>query len=163
MKKKHLAVGRYISMLHRMNNSHFCRRLEQFGLRGGQQVFVMHLAKHPGCTFQELAQVGDFDKATATRAVRKLEEDGYVRLEMDPEDKRVKHIYLTKKADPLLEETWKAVQDWTEVITAGFTEEEKLLEQSLLERMVMNAHEYIEQMRREDMNQKSDRTGKEES
>lgn len=150
MKEKHLAISRYISMLYRLNNSYFCRRLEKFGLRGGQQVFLIHILKNPGCSFQELAQAGDFDKATATRAVRKLEEQGYVRLEMDEADKRVRHIYLTEDARQVLDETWRSVENWIEVITEGFTEEEKIIEEQLLERMVKNAHNYMETKRREE-------------
>lgn len=149
MEEKHLAISRYISMLYRMNNSYFSRRLFKYGLRGGQQVFLIHISKHPGCSFQELAHAGDFDKATATRAVRKLEEEGYVRLEMDEDDKRVRHIYLTEEAQQILDETWKSVEDWTEVIMEGFTEEEKMLEESFLERMAANAHNYTEAMHRE--------------
>ncbi len=150
MIEKHLAIGKYISMLYRMNNSFFSRRLYEYGLRGGQQVFLLHISRHPGCSFQELAHAGHFDKATATRAVRKLEEEGYVRLLMDEEDKRVRHIYLTEEAQSLMDETWKSVEAWTDIITEGFTEEEKMLEEHLLSRMAANAHNYTEAMRRKE-------------
>ena len=74
---------------------------------------------------QDLARLGSFDKGTVTRAVQKLVIEGYVRTEADPQDKRVRHIYLTERARPLIDHVYQIRDYWTEALTRGLREEEK--------------------------------------
>lgn len=146
---EHRLISRYISIIQRLTNPYFDRELQPYHIGGGQQFFLLNISKNQGISFQELAAEGHYDKATATRAVRKLEEQGYVRLEPDPWDKRIRHIYITGKAEPVIEKTWSALGNWMTILTAGFGEEEKILAEGLLERMAGNAKEYLNSTKEE--------------
>lgn len=150
MGKKHFLINKCISILYRLSNPYFDKHLDQYHVGCGQQVFLLYLSKNPGASFQELAASGMFDKATATRAVKKLAEEGYVRLEMDESDRRVRHIYLTKEAEPVIEAAWDTLESWTELLTEGFKEEEKNLAENMLLRMVKNVYDHIEKVRKEE-------------
>lgn len=144
------AINRYNSIIYRLGNSFFDRKLQRFHLGSGQQFFLMHLSKHPGSSLQELALGGQYDKATATRAVKKLEEEGYVRLERDEEDKRVRHIYVTDKAKPVVEATWIVMEEWIEIMTEDFAQEEVEQAQNFLEKMAENAYKQVQRYRQEE-------------
>lgn len=143
-------LNRYISIIQRMSNPYFDRKLSAYHIGCGQQFFLLHIFQNPGITFWELAAMGHYDKATATRAVQKLENGGYVRSEMDLADKRVRHIYITDKALPILEETRKTLDGWVDILTKGFEEEEIQQAQELLKRMSLNAREYTQRHKGEE-------------
>lgn len=145
--KEECFLNRYISVLYRMSNPYFDRQLHEFQMGCGQQGFLLHISKHPGISFQELAANGHYDKATATRAVRKLEELGYVRLEKDQKDHRIRHIYLTEQANPVMDAAESCLEEWQTVITKGFTKEEQQTAEELLERMAGNAHHHMLKLR----------------
>ena len=72
---KHREIGKYISILQRLSNIYFANELSSYQIGCGQQFFLLQIFKNPGISLQELASNGSFDKETATRAVKKLEEE----------------------------------------------------------------------------------------
>lgn len=136
-------IGKYISILQRLNNMHFLNEMNVYQIGCGQQFFLLRISEYPGITLQELAAFGYYDKATATRAVQKLEEEGCVRIETDERDKRVRHIYVTEKAMPVLERTWEVVDLWEDYVLDGFSEEERKNAVEILARMAANAHDHL--------------------
>ncbi len=139
---KHREIGKYISILQRLNNMFYANRLSSFQIGCGQQFFLLQIFNNPGMNLHELALNGNYDKATATRAVKKLEEEGYVRTEMEEGDKRVRRIYLTDLAKPVVEKTQECVDEWAEIILEGLTGEERQEAEQLLIRMAANAHRF---------------------
>ncbi|WP_242996785.1 MarR family winged helix-turn-helix transcriptional regulator [Lacrimispora amygdalina] len=139
---KHREIGKYISIIQRLNNMFYANRLSSFQIGCGQQFFLLQIFKNPGMNLHELALNGHYDKATATRAVKKLEEEGYVRTEMEEGDKRVRRIYLTDLAKPVVEKTLECVDEWAEIILEGLTGEERQEAERLLIRMAANAHRF---------------------
>ena len=140
---KHREIGKYISILQRLSNIYFANELSSYQIGCGQQFFLLQIFKNPGISLQELAFNGSFDKATATRAVKKLEEEAYVRTETDGEDKRVRHIYATEKARTVVDITRNSVDSLTEVMLEGFTEEERDSAEAFLIRMADNSYRHI--------------------
>ena len=51
-------------------------------------------------------------KRTLTKTIKKLSEVGYIRVESDGKDRRVKHLYLTEKAVPAAEQIRKIHADF---------------------------------------------------
>ena len=133
-----------IAGMSRMTQAYFNGRMAPFGLGAGQQFFMHRIAKYPGLSMAELARMGFYDNCTATRAVKRLADSGYVRLEPDKKDGRVKRLYATEKAEELLEEIRKMRMDWHEIITEGLSEEEKRQLGGILEKAADNACAYLE-------------------
>ena len=49
----------------------------------------------------------------------------YVRIETDQNDKRVRHLYLTNKAKPVLERIYATRDHWKHQLVEGFTPEQE--------------------------------------
>jgi DNA-binding MarR family transcriptional regulator len=133
------SLGRLISCLYRYTHMYLSHELEQYNIGSGQFSFLMALYREDGVHQEDLAQSIKIDKATCTRAVKKLVKEGYITRKRDPEDKRAYRIFLTEKGktmEPVLKhisETWKTI------LLTGFTEEEKGLVMDFLKRIVQNA------------------------
>ncbi len=159
---RHREIGKYISILQRLNHVYFANELSSFQIGCGQQFFLLQIFNNPGMNLQELAFFGRFDKATATRAVKKLEEEGYVLTETAAEDKRVRRIYATDKAKSVVEKTWECVDCWADIILDGFTKEERDTAEGMLIRMASNACAHIKEQKGKDdtfYGTKQDETG----
>ncbi|HDN50772.1 MAG TPA: MarR family transcriptional regulator [Thermoplasmatales archaeon] len=132
------SIGRLISHLHRHIHMYIDRRLERYGIGSGQFPFLMRLYRNDGVNQETLARFLDVDKATSARAIKKLEDAGYVRRERDAEDSRAYRIFLTEKGKSVKPAIKNISRELREVALSGFTGKEKDLIILLLERMIRN-------------------------
>ena len=112
------------SLLQRNTRRFYDLMLDGDQIGSGQQFFLLRIHENHGISMQDLARMGGFDKGTVTRAVQKLVSAGFARIETDQADKRVRHIYLTEQAQPLVEHIYRIRRYWTETLTGGLTDKE---------------------------------------
>ena len=142
-------LGRNISIAYRMANRFYDRALADWGIGCGQQFFLLRVYEHQGISMYDLARMGLYDKGTVTRAVQKLEELGYVRSEADEHDRRVRRLYTTERAEPVVREGYAARLRWNELLTQGMTPEEVEASKGLIARIAENAILALEQEEKE--------------
>jgi MarR family transcriptional regulator, organic hydroperoxide resistance regulator len=66
-----------------------CRlKVTQFGM-------LANIARHPATTVSELAELLSMDQTTVSRNLRVLEKSGYIRLERERTDHRIKRIQIS--------------------------------------------------------------------
>jgi DNA-binding MarR family transcriptional regulator len=99
---------------------------------------MMSLLVEDGVRQEELARKYKMDKATAARAIKKLEDAGYVYRQQDPEDKRAYRVFVTEKGRSLEEKMRKIALKWDSTVFSGFSKEEKQLQTAFPERMEQN-------------------------
>lgn len=126
-----------------MTQSYMNERLRAYDLGSGQQFFLDRIARNPGISLQELAHLGYFDNGTATRAVQKLVDKGYVTVTTDEKDRRIRRLQATEAARPAVEIMRKLKRGWRAAVTRGFSEEEKQALSQMLERLVENAQAWL--------------------
>ena len=143
--KKTYYLGRHASILYRQANRFYDRELAPYCIGCGQQFFLLRIFEHQGINVLDLARLGQFDKGTATRAVQKLEEEGYIRSEPDPQDRRMRRLYTTPTAEPIVQKVFAARERWNGILTRGMCQEEIEQEDKLLAHMAENALNYIRQ------------------
>ena len=100
-------LGRYVSIFDRLMKMYYDHGLSAFEIGWGQQFYVEYIYEHPGASPQEMAECIRVDKATLSKTIKKLTEVGYIRVEGDEKDRRMKHLYLTEKALPAAEQIKK--------------------------------------------------------
>ncbi len=87
----------------RMLRRQFNRHAASIGATSAQWRAMFMLSREPGMKQVELAERLDVEPITAGRTIDRLEEAGLAERRRDPVDRRVWRIYLTDKADPLIE------------------------------------------------------------
>jgi DNA-binding MarR family transcriptional regulator len=135
---KNECIGRDISHLFRSINIYLSNELEAYGLGSGQFPFFMRLLHHDGVSQESLANMLRYDRATITRSLNKLEDQGYVIRKRDPNDKRAYCVYLTeegRKMGPILMEIGANLNN---VLLQGFSDDDKVMFISLVEKAAMN-------------------------
>lgn len=136
------SIGQYISILYRYGQSYITKRLEFLNIGSGQYVFLMKLYRKGGISQEELSSYLKIDKGTTAKAIKKLEDEGYLVRDIDLRDKRAYRIFLTPKALDVIPTIQVAAKDWKNIITSGLSEEESLWIEQILHKMAVNAYYY---------------------
>ncbi|CEP79466.1 MarR family transcriptional regulator [Paraclostridium sordellii] len=135
-KKRH--IGKYISQLYRKSSVFINKELAKYGIRSGQLMFLMDLYLKDGKNQEEISERLKIDKATTARALKKLEEQNFIKRIRDYNDKRSNKIYLTDTSKDLKEEVYGVLDEWNEKISKSLTREEKETLANLLEKVCKN-------------------------
>lgn len=109
----------------------------------GSNFFCYAFMRSRASSVLELAQRGGYDNGTATRAIQKLESQGYVRILPDEEDRRVRRIYITDKAMSVIKDTYAAKREWNGILMEGLTAEEQAEAEQLMARISQNARSHM--------------------
>ncbi|MFC3745986.1 MarR family winged helix-turn-helix transcriptional regulator [Paenibacillus sp. GCM10012306] len=130
-------IGKLISLIHRQNQKTLSRQLIPYGIgSGGQHSFLKLIIGRPGVTQEQLTNELKFDKATTARAVKLLEQSGYIERKVDPDDRRSYLLYPTPKAmdfAPILQEILNGLN---RKLSRHLTDEEEMQLISLLQRII---------------------------
>ena len=89
------------------------------GTTRAQWVVIGRLASRPGLSQAELAGLAEVEPITMARLLDRLESRGLVERRPDQKDRRLRRLFLTEKAQPLLEEVGAFRAEMNEVATRG--------------------------------------------
>ncbi len=137
-------IGKVISYIYRYQRIFLDKELEPYGIGSGQFSFIMSLCLKDGVKQETFARMYKMDKATVARAIKKLEDTGYVYRKQDAEDKRAYNVFLTEKGKDIGAKMKERAIKWDDIVIAGFSEEEKRLSAAFLERMEQNIIEFFD-------------------
>lgn len=106
---------------------------------------LLAVCETPGVCQEELAQTLGAYKSTVTRALRELEQGGFVKRESGKNDRRCLLVRPTDRAYEVLPRMVELRNDWYARATADMSEEEKELLAELLSRVATNLSRPVEQ------------------
>ncbi|ARK32721.1 MarR family winged helix-turn-helix transcriptional regulator [Halalkalibacter krulwichiae] len=129
----------YISIkLHRTDlylTSLIKAKLEPFNLAPEQNLIMMLLWEKDGLTQNYLVEKLDKDKTNIARMASSLEKKGFVKRIHCPNDRRSIRLYLTPCGEKLGEQVLPITEQFNETVCKGFSREELLQLERLLEKM----------------------------
>lgn len=140
MGKNYIDLGSAI--LDRCNQKYYDKVLSEYGLGYSQYAFLSAIYENEGLVMNELAANGSYDKGSITKAIAKLEEMDFVRIENSEEDKRAKKLYTTKKAKDLMPKLYLIRQEWVNYLTSDLTDEEIENYSKVMDKLLIKAKEY---------------------
>lgn len=128
-------LGRWFSILHRLSLSRVSQGLKKYRIGSGQIMFLLELYYCDGVRQEELCAHLNIDGANTTRAIAKLEQEGYVRRQGDKEDGRARRIFLTDKALEIKPEIFALLRSWDEHLLDALSSEEREMFLKLLKKI----------------------------
>ena len=132
-------ISVWISILYRYRRNYLSKRLEQYGALGGSFLLVMTVYYNQGISQEKVAELLRVDKASIARAVKKLQEEGYLTREPDAGDRRAYRLTLSEKALGLIPEVQSAIAEWEKKVLDGLDGETYRAAERALEHMAQNA------------------------
>ncbi len=134
-----IPFGAVVSLVSRSKFVFLNNRLRPLGLSAGQFPVLMLLAKEQNITQDQLVRHYNLDKGTIARAVRKLEDGGYIRRITDPGNRRAVRLFLSTKGEGTIPLLQTIDREWEEQISAGLTKDESRELHSLMLRVAGNS------------------------
>ena len=115
-------------LLHRANRAVLAHAnailVDELGVSSAQLGALYYVAKHPGCSMTDIADVIDLNKSAASGIVQRLERAEVLRREAHPKDGRSTQLFLTKKGETVRVQSLAIVRRLTTNLTEGFDEAE---------------------------------------
>lgn len=130
-----------INIIPKLFFSYVNGRLKDTVVTGMHCPYFMALFDHPGVTMAELSRHVHLDKSNTSRVVKELEENGFIIIEEDSSDRRIKRIYMTDKGQQYYKTIDNIMQEWNNALFKGITDEEKKLIDAIVDKIILNASE----------------------
>ena len=96
------SFGFLLHDISRQLRTSFDRHARAIGLTRSQWRVLAHLSRNEGIKQAGLADILEIQPITLARLLDRLGADGWVERRPDPSDRRVKRLFLTDKARPIL-------------------------------------------------------------
>jgi DNA-binding MarR family transcriptional regulator len=128
-----LSTGFLMHDIARLMRYRFDARARDLGVTRPQWRALLHLARNPGSTQTELADMLDVEQITLCRMVDRLGEAGLVERRADPSDRRVRRLHLLEPAHAIVDQLAEIGAELEEEVLSPLSPEERAaLGQSLL-------------------------------
>ena len=98
------SLGFLISDTARLLRKRFDQRAREIGLTRAQWQVLAYLTHNQGINQAGLAEMLEIEPITLSRHIDKMEQAGWVTRRPDPNDKRVKLLFISDHVQPLLDE-----------------------------------------------------------
>lgn len=131
----------YIAILKKDFENYCFAELNKWGITKGLLFFVIYIGKNPGCLPKNVSKTLRADAGHTTRSVMRLTELELVRSEVNEKDKRQKSLFLTEKGEEAFQKILHLFEEWDDLITEDWTEQEKILIKNKMRSMVMQIKE----------------------
>ena len=92
--KKHGPIVFRLRLLATLQKIEFKKRLDKMNLHLGQPMMIQTIMNNPGMTQFELSEKMNVTPASIAISTKRMEKMGYLRKEEDPNNLRVKKLYI---------------------------------------------------------------------
>ncbi len=135
---------KWISILYRYSLMYARERLKGLDISGGQMPFFIVVVDMAGITQEELSRYLKVNKGTTAKAIRSLENKGYIIRKRDENDRRIYRLYPSQKAISLRKKIREIAFEWESVLLEGIDKRDILPLREMLRKMSENADSFME-------------------
>lgn len=139
-------ILREIGMIARALDSIANIEFKEYDLTRGQYLYLIRICENPGIIQEKLADMIKVDRTTASRAIKKLEANGFIEKQADAANRKIKRIYPTEKGKAVSPSISRENEHSEQVALQGLSEKETALLSGLLQRVRKNVEgdwEYV--------------------
>lgn len=123
-----IPVGKLLYMIGKGYMTYVNRNLEEFGINTTQLHLLFEIAHHTNINQEMIATRCNVNKGAVARSIRKLEDNGLVKREIDENNRRQNRLSLTKDGEDILLKASEVLRDWENsvILDDGYIKKELL-------------------------------------
>ena len=123
-----IPVGKLLYMIGKGYSVYVNRNLEEFGINTTQLHLLFEIAHESNINQEMIATRCNINKGAVARSIRKLEERGLVKREIDENNRRQNRLSLTKDGEDILIKACGVLRDWEDsvILDDGYIKKELL-------------------------------------
>ncbi|TWT01900.1 MarR family winged helix-turn-helix transcriptional regulator [Planomicrobium sp. CPCC 101079] len=141
-------ILREIGMIARALDSISNIEFKEIDLTKGQYLYLVRICENPGIIQEQLVELIKVDRSTATRAIQKLETNGFIEKREDPANKKIKKLFPTEKGKSVYPFIIRENDHSNLVALEGFSEQEAKAAFDLLQRIRKNVEKDWESVKK---------------
>ena len=131
-------ILREIGMIARALDSISNIEFKEYDLTKGQYLYLVRIFENPGIIQERLAEMIKVDRTTASRAIKRLEINGFIEKKVDKNNKKINKLFPTEKGKNVYHFI-KRENDYSNTVALeGFSEKEEQSIFNLLQRVRKN-------------------------
>jgi len=139
-------ILRGIGMIARALDSIANIEFKEYDLTRGQYLYLIRICENPGIIQEKLAEMIKVDRTTASRAIKKLEANGFIEKRADAANRKIKRIFPTEKGKAISPNISRENEHSERVALQGLSEEEATVLSGMLQTVRKNVEgdwEYV--------------------
>lgn len=140
-------VSTLINLAARLTSKAARIRLGPIGAWPGQIPLLVWLLEEEGLTQKDLVERSSIEQPTVAEHLDRMERDGLVRRERDPEDGRRFRIYLTDKARELSGDLLSELEFGARIFTKGIKDSDLRAFDRVIRQIIVNLDSFVSQQR----------------
>jgi DNA-binding MarR family transcriptional regulator len=117
-------IGKLIGVLYRKSLSYMQHAFKNMGISSMEAIFLIALYDQDGLNQEALSAALVIDKAATARAIKSLEDKGFVERRQDPQDGRAKRVFLTDQGESYREEIYSIMRRWMDTLAQNMDEDQ---------------------------------------
>lgn len=141
-----IPVGKLLYMIGKGYYMYVNRHLDEYGVNTTQVHLLYEISHQKDINQEMIAERCNMNKGAVARSVKKLEDKGIVKREIDENNRRQNKISLTQKGEEILKKTSNTLHQWEDevILDDGYIEKEvlqKVLKEIAIKTMELNRGE----------------------
>ncbi len=133
----------FIAWIHNMSKNqmkYLNSKIDELNL-GHEMRFIMMIYDNPDISQDDLVIISGQSKASIAKSLKKLEDQGYIKRQINPENRRKYMLKTTEKAEEIVPQIRQISRDWENEV--GITESDDEVKQRIKE-IAINAMRLVE-------------------
>ena len=126
-----LPVGKLITMIARAHTSYLNHNLADLNINATQLHLLFEISHQNEINQEKISERCNINKGAVARSIKKLEEKGLIKRQIDDANRRQNMISLTGKGDETLRESINLLKNWEEEVFNQNIIEKELLQKAL--------------------------------
>lgn len=124
-------------------NSYIGSKIEKHGIKHGQYEYFLLIYSMPGINQIELSKMKNVGKASVTKALKILENDGLIKRVIDENDRRNILCYITEKGETIVDDLFDIRSKVESVIFEGLDDKDKIMLFKYLSQICLNSEKLV--------------------
>ena len=132
----------FIAWIHNMSKNqmkYLNSRIDELNL-GHEMRFIMMIYDNPNISQDDLVSISGNSKASIAKTLKKLEDEDYIKREVNPKNRRKYMLKTTEKGDEIVPKIRQISRDWE--VEVGITDQDNELKERIKE-IAINAMELV--------------------
>ena len=125
---KDLPVAKLIAMISKGYTIYINHNLSDFEINSTQLQLLFEISNQSNINQEKISQICNINKGAVARSMKKLEDSGLVKRQIDENNRRQNMVSLTKKGEETLAEAVKISKSWEDkvILDDGYVKREVL-------------------------------------
>ena len=132
----------FIAWIHNLSKNqmkYLNSRIDELNL-GHEMRFIMMIYDNPNISQDDLVSISGNSKASIAKTLKKLEDEDYIKREINPENSRKYMLKTTEKGDEIVPKIRQISRDWE--VEVGITDQDNEFKERIKE-IAINAMELV--------------------